>query len=199
MSRSICLASGSQSRAGMLTAAGVEFERCPVKIDEEAIRNSLVSERLHPRDIADALAEAKARKATARTECSMVLGSDQILSCNGRILGKAEEREEAADQLGFLSDQRHSLYSAVVIFEDAAPVWRHVGVAHLKMRSLSQADISRYLDRAWPEVAGSVGCYHLEGLGLQLFERVDGDIFTVQGLPMLPLIAFLRLQGKLDI
>lgn len=191
----LILASASEARARMLHSAGVDCEIAPVRIDETALRASLQAEAAHPRDIADVLAEAKARKASRNADDALVLGSDQILSLDKATFGKPENRAAAAKQLATLSGQRHSLFSAAVIYENSEPVWRHLGVAHLTMRTLREDEIDAYLDKAWPAIAGSVGCYHLEGLGVQLFDRVEGDFFTIQGLPLLPLLGYLRIRG----
>lgn len=195
MTSTLILASGSNTRARLLRDAGIGFEQMPVKVDEDTLRLSLQSDGAPPRDIADVLAEAKARKAAGRVESGLVLGCDQILSLEGRVFAKPTDRDDAAGQLADLAGKKHALFSALVIYEDAQPVWRHIGAAHLTMRPLTSSDIDAYLDRAWPDVSGSVGCYHLEGIGVQLFERVDGDMFTIQGLPLLPLLSFLRIRG----
>lgn len=181
----------------MLQNAGVRFELAPVRIDEEAIRQSLVGDDASPRDIADALAEFKARKAAEKTPGALILGSDQILALKGEVFAKPNNRSEAADHLHRLSGQTHHLYSAAVIYEDAKPVWRTVGTARLSMHSLSASEIDAYLDVAWPEVEGCVGVYQAEGLGGQLFSRIDGDWFSVLGLPLLQVLSYLRMRGML--
>ena len=195
MTSPLTLASGSSTRARLLRDAGLSFIQLPVRVDEDTLRLSLQADGAPPRDIADVLAEAKAQKAAGRVEQGFVLGCDQILSLEGRIFAKATSCEEAAQHLAALSGKKHSLFSALVIYEDLKPVWRHIGVAHLTMRPLTSTDIEAYLDKTWPDVSASVGCYHLEGRGVQLFERVDGDMFTIQGLPLLPLLSFLRIRG----
>lgn len=181
----------------MLQNAGVRFESAPVRIDEEAIRQSLVGDDASPRDIADALAEFKARKAAEKTPGALILGSDQILALKGEVFSKPNNRSEAADHLHRLSGQTHHLYSAAVIYEDAKPVWRTVGTARLSMHSLSASEIDAYLDVAWPEVEGCVGAYQAERLGGQLFSRIDGDWFSVLGLPLLQVLSYLRMRGML--
>lgn len=196
MSRLI-LASASSSRQSMLQNAGISFESAPVRIDEDAIRQSLVVEGASPRDIADALAEFKARKGAEKRPEDIVLGSDQILALKGKIFSKPANKAEAADHLRALSGQTHHLYSAAVIYEGAKPIWRTVGSARLSMHSLTDAEIDGYLDKAWPEVSGCVGAYQAEALGGQLFSRIDGDWFSVLGLPLLQLISYLRTRGML--
>ena len=137
MSSRIILASASSSRKDMLTRAGVEFEAIPAKVDEDAIKSALISEHAKPRDIADALAEAKARKIAGKHPDALVLGSDQVLDLNGTILSKPESPEEALDQLKSMRSNRHHLLSAAVIYDEAKPVWRHVGQVRLYMRDAS--------------------------------------------------------------
>jgi len=193
----LVLASNSESRARMLASAGLSFDREPVRIDEAAIRASLEADGASPRDIADALAEFKARKGHDRHPDAVVLGSDQVLALKGRILGKAADREAAAHQLAELQGQTHMLLSSAVIYNDGAPVWRGIGQARMTMHALTPAQIDAYLDIAWPEVSSSVGAYHAEAYGARLFSRIDGDWFTVLGLPLLDVLSFLRLRGWL--
>ncbi|ABD53114.1 Maf family protein [Jannaschia sp. CCS1] len=194
MSRLI-LASASAARRSLLQNAGLAFESLPVRIDEDAIRQSLITEGATPRDIADALAEFKARKATERAPGHLILASDQILALRGEIFAKPRDREDAARDLHRLSGHTHHLYSAAVIYEDAKPVWRGVGTARLSMHTHSEAQINAYLDQAWPDVSSSVGAYHAEGLGAQLFSRIEGDWFSVLGLPLLQVLSYLRMRG----
>lgn len=194
MSRLI-LASASRTRQSMLKNAGVSFESVPARIDEDAIRQSLVAEDATPRDIADALAEFKARKVSDKLPGAVILASDQILALKGKVFAKPQDRDDAADQLRRLSGQTHHLYSAVVVFEDAKPVWRTVGSARLTMHTHTDRQIEAYLARTWPDVSSSVGAYHAEGLGAQLFSRIDGDWFSVLGIPLLQVLSYLRMRG----
>jgi septum formation protein len=164
-------------------------------VDEAAAKQSLAQ--LKPRDLADALAELKAMKLGLR-ENGLILGCDSVVALDdGTILDKPASREDAARQLGRMSGSRHELISAAVIVESGRPVWRHVGTARMHVRALSDAFIAAYLDAEWPAVSGSVGCYHVEGRGAQLFARIEGDQFTVMGLPLLPLLDYLRIRGVL--
>lgn len=194
----IVLASASLSRRMMLEQAGLAFDLHPVRIDEDAIRESLSAEGMPPRDVADALAEAKARRAADRVGQALVLGSDQVLAVDGRMLAKPADRMEAAQHLSLLSGRVHHLFSAAVLYEDGRPVWRHVGQARMTMHALSPSEIEDYLDRAWPDVASSVGAYRAEALGARLFSRMDGDLFSVLGLPLLEFLSYLRLRGALE-
>lgn len=189
---SLTLASASPIRRVLLQQVGIACTVRPVRLDEDAIRSAMVAEGAGPRDIADALAEAKARKAA---KSGLTLGCDQILALKSEIFAKPTDRAAAHDQIARLSGQTHHLYSAAVIYEDAAPVWRHVGVARMTMHQLTAIEIDSYLDQAWPEVAGSVGAYQAESTGARLFSRIDGDWFSVLGLPLLDLCSYLRLRG----
>ncbi len=192
----IILASQSASRRAMLAAAGVVFEAQAAGVDEDAAKAAL--SHLGPRDLADALAELKALKVSARRPDALVLGSDSVVAlADGSLLDKPENREAAADHLARMSGGVHRLWSAAVIAEDGAPVWRHVERVKLHVRPLSVSFIDRYLDVEWPAIGGCVGCFRIEGPGAQLFDRVEGDHFTVLGLPLLHVLGYLRTRGVL--
>ena len=182
----------------MLSAAGVSFHQDVVRIDEEAIRASMEIEGASPRDIVDALAEFKARKGQDKHPHAIVLGSDQVLALKGKVFGKAPDRDAAAAQLQELQGKTHLLLSSAVIYQDGAPIWRGIGQARMTMHTLTPNDIDAYLEKAWPEVSSSVGAYHAEGFGARLFARIDGDWFSVLGLPLIDVLSFLRLRGWLD-
>jgi septum formation protein len=193
----IVLASQSASRYAILTAAGVPFEAQAAGVDEDAARAALAH--LSARDLADALAELKALKVSTRRPETLVLGSDSVVAlADGTVLDKPGDREEAADHLARMSGGSHRLWSAAVIAEGGRPVWRHVEDARLHVRPLSDAFIRGYLDAEWPAIAGCVGCFRIEGPGVQLFSRIEGDHFTVLGLPLIAVLRYLRDRGVLQ-
>lgn len=193
----IVLASSSHARASMLRRAGLSFETAPARVDEVAIGDALIADGATPRDVADALAEAKALKVSARHPSALVIGADQVLDLDGEVLHKAETCEDLREQLVRLRGRRHRLWSAAVASELGAPVWRHVGEARLHVRNFSEAWLDDYIDRSWERVRGSVGGYLIEDEGVRLFDRVDGDMFTVMGLPLIPLLSWLSLRGSI--
>ena len=187
----LVLASASPIRLQMLTAAGVTIETRVARIDEETIRAALEAEGARPRDVADTLAEMKARKIADRDPEATVIGCDQVLEFQGKVFGKPATMDEARSQLQMLRGQTHKLLSAAVIYQDAKPVWRHVGEARLTMRQFSDAYLEAYLARNWDSIRHSVGGYKLEEEGARLFATITGDNFTVLGLPLLPLLGYL--------
>ncbi|MGV8985724.1 MAG: Maf family protein [Cypionkella sp.] len=191
----LLLASQSSIRLTLLRNAGLAVEPHPARIDEEALRAGLAAENATPRDMADTLAEAKAMKVSQRHPSALVLGCDQILALGPRIFTKAVIRAEARQQLADLSGHTHQLLSALVLYDRGAPIWRHIGVARLTMRDVTDSYLDAYLDRNWPEVGHSVGCYQLESEGIRLFSAIEGDYFTIVGLPLLPLLNYLSLRG----
>ena len=198
MPQKLVLASGSGIRRQMLENAGVSFEVSLSRVDEDAVRQSLLAEGASARDIADALAELKARKVSTRMPGALVLGCDQVLSFDGQIMAKPTSREQAEQQLRQLRGAGHQLLSAAVICEDGQPIWRFVGTVRLQMRDFSDSYLTTYLDRNWPDISNSVGGYKLESEGVRLFNRVDGDYFTVLGMPLLELLSYLTLRGDLQ-
>lgn len=191
------LASGSPTRLAMLTEAGVPVAVDPALVDEEEIKQSCHAAGLDAADAAEALAELKARRTAGRHRGRLVIGADQMLECDGRWFDKPVDRDAARRQLADLRGRRHRLVSAAVVVRDDQRLWHAVTTAELTMRPFSDAFLDRYLDVAGADVLGSVGAYRIEGLGAQLFERVSGDHFTILGLPLLPLLDFLRIQGVL--
>ncbi len=191
------LASSSEIRARLLRSAGLAPRVSPARIDEDAIRDALAHEDASPRDLADTLAEMKARKVSSRNPEALVLGCDQILECNGEILSKPADQDEARKQLRFLSGRTHRLLSAAVICKGDQPLWRHVGEARLTMRDISDAYLDEYVARNWPSIRHSVGCYKLEEEGVRLFSGIDGDYFTILGLPLIELLTWLGIRGDI--
>lgn len=194
----IILASGSEIRKTLLANAGVPVTALPARIDEAAIKAALLAEDATPRDIADALAEFKARKISEKHWDAVVIGCDQVLEFQGRVLSKPASRDEAADQLRALRGKQHKLLSAVVIYAGGEPLWRYVGQVRLLMRDISDAFLEGYLERNWPGIDDSVGGYKLEEEGARLFSRVEGDYFTVLGLPLLEVIGFLTQREEIE-
>jgi septum formation protein len=191
----LILASRSAARAEVLRRAGVRFEVVAAGVDEAAVKAAMRAEGAPARDVADALAELKAQRIGARIQDRLVLGADQVLVCDGRLYDKPGDLAEARAQLAALRGRRHELLSAAVVFEGGRPVWRHIGRAELVMRPFSNAFLDEYLAAEGDAALTSVGSYRLEDRGAQLFARVDGDIFIVMGLPLLPLLDFLRSRG----
>ncbi|HEX8447683.1 MAG TPA: Maf family protein [Sphingomonas sp.] len=194
MSAALILASQSAARRAMLSAAGVPHVAVAAGVDEESAKAALVGEGADARRLADALAELKAVKVSRRYAGDLVLGCDQTLARDdGVLFDQPRDRIDAAMQLRSLRGRRHRLTSAAVLCRDGQPIWRHVGVATLTMREFSDVFLDQYLDAEWPAIAGCVGCYRLEGPGIQLFSRVDGDHFTILGLPLLAVLDQLRM------
>ncbi len=195
----IILASQSTARRAMLTAAGVAHEAVPAHVDEDGVTAALIAQAASPERIADALAELKAVKISRRRPGVLVLGADSVaVAADGALLAKPETRPRAQAQLRQLSGTTHRLISAAVIAENGVPIWRAGGAARLAMRPLSDGFIARYLDAEGDAVLGCVGCYRIEGLGAQLFTRIDGDQFSIRGLPLLALLDYLRVRGVLE-
>ena len=197
MARQIVLASGSAIRGQMLSNAGIAFEAIVPRVDEEMIKIALQAEKATPRDIADALAETKARKIGGKYPDKLVIGCDQVLDFDGQILSKPQTPEEAKEQLKVLRGKRHSLLSAVVVYHELEPLWRHVGQVRLYMRDISDSYLNEYVDRNWPSLQSSVGGYKLEEEGVRLFSRIEGDYFTILGLPLIETINYLTASGDL--
>ncbi|PVH28349.1 Maf family protein [Pararhodobacter oceanensis] len=187
----LTLASGSSIRATLLRNAGIDFDVKIARIDEEMIRLSLEAEGATPRDIADALAEHKAAKIANKQPEALVLGCDQLLECEGQIFAKPQNPADAMAQLQALRGKTHRLHTAAVLYAQGQPVWRHVATPRLTMRDFSEAFVKDYVAQNWEEIRHCVGCYQIEGAGIRLFSKIEGDIFAIQGLPLLELLTIL--------
>lgn len=195
----LVLASGSRIRATLLANARLDFTVDPATVDERAVEAPLLEAGFPPEDIAQVLAEAKALDVAGRRPQDLVIGADQVLGLGNARFTKPADMEAARRQLLDLSGKTHELHSAVVLARGGEVLWRHVSTARLTMRALSPAEIGRYLALAGDTVLSSVGCYQLENVGVRLFERIEGDYFTILGLPLLPLLGELRALGETDV
>lgn len=194
----IVLASGSDIRAQLLRNAGVAVDVSPARVDEQAFRDAMLASEASARDVADGLAEMKAQKISAKRPDDLVIGCDQVLNLQGQLISKPDTPDMAKAQLQQMRGKRHELLSAAVICENGKPIWRHVGVVRLMMRPFSDDYLEAYLTRNWDSIRHSVGAYKLEEEGVRLFSQVQGDYFTVLGLPLLELLSYLTLRGDLD-
>ena len=195
MTRPLLLASASQIRLNLLLAAGLTVTAHPARIDEESIRTGLETEGASPSDVADTLAELKARKLANKHPEALVLGCDQVLAFKGRVFSKPETPDIARLHLQTLRGQTHRLFSALVLYDQAKPIWRHISEARLTMHDVSDAYLDGYLDRNWHSVKHAVGGYKIEEEGSRLFSALEGDYFTILGLPLLPLLGYLGQRG----
>jgi len=196
MTETIILASGSPFRKAMLINAGLDIEAVPADVDERALEAPLQG--VSPEDVAAILAEAKATEVSERKPGALVLGCDQTLSLGDEVFHKPADMEGARRHLLALSGKTHQLNSAAVLMRDGKVLWRHVGIASLTMRKLDPAFIGRHLARVGAKALSSVGAYQIEGEGIQLFEKIEGDYFTIVGLPLLPVLKELRALGAID-
>lgn len=188
---SLVLASGSAARARILKNAGLAFQVAAADIDESRVQSS----GLDPREVADELARAKALHVAARHPGALVIGADQVLYMDGRLFTKAGSGAEAKRTLAELSGRAHTLRSSVAIARDAEILWSHAAEAHMHMHDFDGGFLDAYMRAAGPALTRSVGCYEYEGAGAWLFDKIEGDYFTVLGLPLLPLLGFLKTQG----
>lgn len=198
MASRIILASASPFRAALLENAGIAFDVVPADIDERAVEAPLAESGATPEDVALVLAEAKATEVSERYPDALVIGSDQTLSLGEEIFHKPDSMEDARRHLLKLSGKTHQLNAAVVIARDGEAIWRHTSIATLTMRVLDPGFIGRHLAAVGEKALSSVGAYQLEGQGIHLFEKIEGDYFTIVGLPLLPLLAELRRLDAID-
>jgi septum formation protein len=193
----LILASQSRARQALLANAGIDFEAVPAELDERALQKA--SDLSAPGEIAALLAREKALAVSQQKPGKFVIGADQTLALGTRLFSKPAGRAQAAEQLRALAGHSHELHSAVAVARDGKILFENVAVARMTMRQLGEAEIDVYLDEAREAVTTSVGAYQLEGLGVHLFERIEGDHFTILGLPLLPLLAFLRGERLLGV
>ncbi len=188
MPEPLILASGSSARHAMLTAAGLRFDTVKPQIDEQAIKTSLTTENYAPDEIADALADAKAQKVSNKQPEALVLGSDQVLAFDGRLLSKPQSPDALSAQLSAMRGQTHHLYSAAVIYRAGRPEWRHTSHCRMSMRDFSDDFLVGYVKRNFETVKFCVGGYEIEGEGIRLFSRIQGDYFTIMGMPLVEIL-----------
>lgn len=193
----LILASTSPIRSKMLRDAGLIFDTRAPRVDEENLVQALQAEGSAPRDIADALAEAKARRVSGQSGDAFVLGCDQTLELQGEMFFKPDTPQTAVAQLTRLQGQTHHLYSAAVLYHQGQPIWRHIGHARMAMRALSSAMIESYVAENWQSIQNAVGCYKIEEKGVQLFSAIEGDNFVIQGMPLIPLLTYLAVRGMI--
>jgi septum formation protein len=194
----LVLASSSLARSQVLNNAGVVHEILSPQIDEDSVKVAMLADGYSHRDIADKIADMKARKASLQRAESYVLGCDQVLSFAGSLYSKPETKFNLETQLREMSGKTHQLISAAVIYKDMQPIWRHVGVATLSMDSLSDSVIEKYVEKNWDTVKFCVGGYEIERRGVQLFSEIQGDYFCILGLPLLEIMNFLKVRGVLE-
>lgn len=194
MSQRLILASGSQIRKTIMEQAGLDFEVIAKPVDEAAIKDSLLAQNVPMKEIADALAEAKAMR-VSRTEDGLIIGSDQIMVLDGQLCDKPPSLEAARERLVAMRGKPHELIGAVVICENGVPVWRHMAVSKLVVRDFSDEFLDRYIEMEGEALTKSVGAYRFEGPGAQLFSSVEGSFFSILGLSLLPILDYLRVRG----
>ena len=195
----IILASKSVARQNMLQAVGLQFDSIPADLDEDALTENAIAQHQSPREIALMLAQEKALAISKQNPDVLVIGSDQILECDGEVLYKAENEDEAKDKLKFLSGKTHYLISAVTAVKGSEILWMHADSAALTMKTLSDDYLENYCASAGEALIRSVGAYEIESLGARLFAKVEGDFFTIQGLPLLPLLQYLEDEQEIGL
>lgn len=199
MTDPIVLASTSQIRARLLQHAGLSVEIVAPRIDEDAVKQALLAEGARPRDIADTLAELKAEKVALKRPGAWVIGCDQVLVFENRLISKSSTQRDAIALLMELQGKRHKLLTAAVVYHEGKPVWRHVSTSTMAMQSLAADEIEAYVTHNWDDIAYTVGGYLFEGTGARLFSQVEGDYFAILGLPLIEILSFLRLRGAIGL
>jgi len=196
MSIPLILASSSQIRQDILTGAGLNFTVQTSKVDEATIKTSMLADKAKPRDIADALAEAKALK-VSRMQTGLVIGADQVMVMDGILYDKPKDMDEARQRLWSMRGKSHQLIGAIVVCDNGQAIWRHIAKTTLHMREFSEGFLDDYLEKEGEGLLSSVGAYKFEGRGSQLFTHVDGNFFSILGLSLLPLLDYLRQRGAI--
>ncbi|PPJ45130.1 Maf-like protein [Rhizobium sp. KAs_5_22] len=199
MAETLVLASASPSRRMLMENAGLNFQAIAAQIDERAVEREIEHRALGPGELALELASSKALEVSSRFPHALVIGCDQTMSLGSQVFHKPADRDAARANLRLLRGKTHRLNSGVVLVRDGREIWRHLSTADLSMRKFSDAFLEDYLVRCRDDVMKSVGCYQLEGIGIQLFNSISGDYFTILGLPLLPLLGQLRMLGELDV
>jgi len=193
----IILASGSSSRRSLLSGAGIQAQAIKPNVDEDAAKRAMRADKLSVRDQAMQLAEMKAIKISSQID-GLVIGGDQMLNLDGAAFDKPHNLDAATKHLKKLSGKTHTLETAIVIAENGAPVWRHLARPTLTVRTLSDSFIKAYIKSCGPPLLSTVGAYQLEGMGAQIFSKIEGDYFSILGLPLLPLLDYFRTRGLLE-
>jgi septum formation protein len=195
----LILASGSAARRSMFENAGLAFEIMPAGIDEESVMKTAQAQGMAFDKIAQKLADEKAILISHKNPEALVIGADQVMECEGALLQKAQDKNQAREKLKRLRGKTHSLVSAVSVAQNGEILWRHASIATLSMQNFSDETLERYIDRAGDVLTSCVGAYALEGIGVRLFEKIEGEYFTILGLPLLPLLNYLRQEQGLNL
>ena len=197
MKTELILASESSIRSKILTNANIHFKSVPAKIDEESIKKSCLVESIKLEQISNILADYKAKKISLKYPGVMVIGCDQTLIFKNELLSKTKNRTDVFNRLQSMNNNEHTLFSSAVIYQDNIPIWSTTTKAKLKMRNNNDNYLNEYIDRNYNQIVRSTGCYMIEGEGIRLFTKIEGDYFTILGIPLLPILDFLCIRGEI--